>query len=512
LTKEQRLATMTREDKFQVLELLEERSRRRLLAHIVALDPRYQAGWFHKEVCQRLDKFLQDVVAGKSPRLMLFAPPRHGKTEIVSRRFPSFALGRYPDLSIIAASYGTDLASRINRDVQRMIDDDGYHRLFPNSVLNGRNIRTVADGSWLRNSDVFEIVDHRGVYRSAGIGGGITGMGADVLIIDDPIKDAEQAYSVTYRDKVWEWYTSTAYTRVMPGGGVLIILTRWHEDDLAGRLLKAAEAGGEQWEIVSYPAIAEVDEKHRKIGEALHEERWNLQALERIKVAVGTRVWTALYQQRPAPLEGGLVKLAWFKRYSAPPSGVVRVIQSWDTAFKADQANDPSVCTTWAQTDTGYYLLDVWKQHAEYPELKRAAVSLAMKYDPTVILIEDKASGQSLVQDLKMGTSLPIVPVTPDGDKVIRLMAVSALMESGRVFLPEGAPWLTDYEAELATFPNAAHDDQVDSTSQALKYMAHGGGGMGAFEFMRMEAMEADRREAMGDDYEDEEDEVTAWL
>lgn len=511
------LAAMAPQEKIELLELLDERARRRLLDYIVASDTRYKAGWFHREVCAKLDQFLLDVRAGKSPRLMLFAPPRHGKSEMVSRRFPTMALGRDPDLSIISASYGADLASRINRDCQRILEETKYHQLFPETKIWGKNIRTVADGSWLRNSDVFEVVGKRGVYRSSGIGGGITGMGADILIIDDPIKDAEQAYSETYREKVWEWYTSTAYTRVMPGGGILIILTRWHEDDLAGRLIEAQKNGGEKWEVVSYPAIAETEEAHRHVGEALHPERWPLEALERIQKAVGTRVWTSLYQQRPAPLEGGLIKLDWIQRYAEPPAVFNRIIQSWDTAFKAEELNDPSVCTTWGETNTGYYLLNVWKDRVEYPSLKRAAISLAMKYDPSLILVEDKASGQSLIQDLKLSTSLPILAVDPEGDKVIRLMSVSALFEGGRVFLPTAADWMMDYEAELSTFPNAAHDDQADSTSQALKYLAHGGGGMGAYEWMREQAEDVARQDridagfAVEDALDSEEEEVTQW-
>jgi len=403
--------------------------------------------------------------------------------------------------------------------VQRIIDSDEYRQLFPNTTLWGTNIKTTegTEASYLRNSEIFEIVGHKGVYKSSGVGGGITGRGMDIGIVDDPVKDAEQAYSETYRQKVWEWYQSTFYTRLMPGGGILIILTRWHEDDLAGRLLEAAKDTGEQWNVISYPAIAEVDEPHRKVGEALHSARYPLEALERIKKAVGTRVWTSLYQQRPAPLEGGLVKIAWFSLYRELPAKSNRIIQSWDTAHKAAQINDPSVCTTWAETDLGYYLLDVYCERVEYPDLKRAAVSLAMKYNPTIVLVEDKASGQSLIQDLKLSTSLPVLPINPLGDKVIRLMSVSALFESGRVYLPEAAPWLIDYEAELATFPNAAHDDQVDSTSQALRYLAHGGGGMGAYEYARMASEEIERQEKIDagflvEDKEHKDEEVTSWL
>lgn len=203
---------------------------------------------------------------------MVFMPPRHGKSELVSRYFPAWAFGNHPDLSMIASSYADDLISRMNRDVQRIIDSPGYRRVFQEIGINAKNIRTTAQGNYLRNSDIFEIVGHKGAYRSAGVGAGITGMGADILNIDDPVKDAKEANSETVRKSVWEWYTSTAYTRLSPGGGVLLTMTRWHVDDLAGRLLEAMKKGeGDRWEIINFPAIAITDELNRRSGEALHQ-------------------------------------------------------------------------------------------------------------------------------------------------------------------------------------------------------------------------------------------------
>ncbi len=267
--------------------------------------PSYLMGWCHEEICLRLDRFLDDVRARRSPRLIICMPPRSGKSELASRRFPAYAFGREPNIGIIAASYSADLASRINRDVQRIMDDERYLQTFPDSALWGKNIRTTARGSYLRNSDIFEIVGHNGSYRSAGVGGGINGMGADIMIIDDPFKSRAEADSPTIREKIWDWYTSTFYTRLAPGGGILVIATRWHMDDLTGRLIEAAKSGeGDQWEIVDYPAIATCDEAHRKKGEALHPERYPLKMLMRIKAAIGTRDWEALYQQHPT-IEGG---------------------------------------------------------------------------------------------------------------------------------------------------------------------------------------------------------------
>ena len=217
--------------------------------------PGYAGNWHHRLICSYLDLF----VAGEIKRLMIFAPPRSGKSELVSRRLPAFILGHDPDAWIIAASYGADLARRMNRDVQRIIDSPEYRRLFPDTQLWGKNVRSVADGSFLRNSDLFEVVGHKGYYMGVGVGGSLTGMGGRYLLIDDPVKNRKEANSATYRQAVEEWYTSTFYTRLAPGGNILIVLTRWHEDDLAGRLLEKAKSdpAADQWTVITLPAVAE---------------------------------------------------------------------------------------------------------------------------------------------------------------------------------------------------------------------------------------------------------------
>jgi hypothetical protein len=234
---------------------------RRCLAYFATYtDDRYRMNWHHRVLCDLLDQF----VAQDLRRLMVFMPPRHGKSELVSRKLPAFIFGRNPDAQIIATSYSADLAQRMNRDVQRIVDSPAYTEVFPGTALYGKNIRTVAGGSYLRNSDIFEIVNHRGTYRGAGVGGGITGMGGDYIIIDDPIKNREEANSLTYRDRLWDWYTSTLYTRQEKDAAILLTTTRWHEDDLAGRLLELArtEPGADQWEILNLPALCEDESKH----------------------------------------------------------------------------------------------------------------------------------------------------------------------------------------------------------------------------------------------------------
>ncbi len=497
-------AKLHRAKLLETLELLDEQARRKFEAFVRAtVGPGYLMGWVHIEICAALDQFLEDVVAGKSPRLILEAPPRCGKTELVSRKFPAYALGKYPDLSFIATSYGAELASSNNRDVQRVIDSDAYRDLFPHVQLNGDNVRSDSAGSYLRNSDIFEIVDHTGVYKSSGVGGGITGRGMHIGMIDDPIKDAEQAYSQTYRDKVWEWYQSTFYTRLMPGGGILIIMTRWHEDDLVGRILKAAAEDGEQWKVISFPAIAEKDERHRKEGEALHPERYPLETLARIRTAVGSRVWASLYQQRPAAAEGAIFKREWWKVYTPitddPQAlilalGITHVVQFWDTAFKTKTEHDYSVCITLGQSENRYYVLDRWKGKVEFPELKNTAIAHAAKWQPHTLLIEDAASGKSLIQELQRDSLLPVHPIKVDKDKVSRAYAVTPLLEAGRVFYPVNAPWAQDFIDTLATFPNAEHDDDVDAFDGALEYLARGGGNLGMLDWLRGEILEAERK------------------
>lgn len=463
-------------------------AQRELLSFIEATCEDYLVGWFHREVCAKLDKFLEDVLAKRNPRLMLFAPPRHGKSEIVSRRFPAYALGRNPNLSLIAASYGSDLSSRINRDVQRIIDDPKYSAIFPKTTLNGSNVRTVAHGSYLRNSDIFEIVGARGGYRSAGVGGGITGMGADILIVDDPIKDAQQAYSDTYRQTAWDWFTTTAYTRLMPGGGVLIILTRWHDDDLAGRLLKAEAEGGEHWEVVSYPAIAEAAENHRAIGDALHPERYAIEQLNSIKQVVGSFAWASLYQQSPVPAGGGMFPAKWWRFWSHATRGEAgprpdgcssipprRLPEKFDTVsmsvdanFKEAATSDFVAITVWGSKGPDRYLLHVFHERVGFAGTLKAIREIYETF-PHIdrVLIEDKANGSAIIETLKSEMS-GIIEINPEGGKDARAAACQPEIESGNVLLPEGAPWLGDFVVEFSKFPNGKNDDLVDSTTQLL--------------------------------------------
>ena len=453
----------------------------------------YLAGWFHEELAKRLDQFLDDVIAKKSPRLMVMAPPRHGKTELVSKRFPAYALGRYPDLSFIGTSHGGDLASDVNRDIQRIIDSEEYAQLFPSTALWGKNIRTVADGSYLRNSDIFEIVNHKGRYKSAGVGGDITGRGGHVLLIDDPVKNAEEAFSKTMRDSTWAWYDMTLRSRCEPGGGILLILTRWHFDDLAGRILHVMEKGGERWDIVRFPALAEEDELHRKKGEPLHPERYTLAMLENMRTGtseepgVGSKAWASLYQQRPAAAEGVIFKREdwrWFKPKSSLSTmdvdekkqmlqiyDIHTVTQHWDIAVGGKETSDYSACTTLGVSKNKYYVLDVWKRQCEFPEVKRQVKLLHDAWRPSVVTVEGggSAGGKSIIQDLKRDTRIPFVETVTTKDKVLRANLVSPTHEAGMCYLPEGGSWVADFMESISAFPNATHDDDADSFIMAME-------------------------------------------
>lgn len=405
--------------------------------------------------------------------------PTHNST-LASRCFPAYALGRYPDMSIIATSYSADLASRMNRDVQHVMDDMPYAEVFPDSKL-----AKMGGREGVRTSDFFEVVEHRGTYRSAGVGGGITGMGAECIIIDDPVKDRAEADSPTISQGIWEWYTSTLYTRLAPGGGIIIIQTRWGDTDLSGRLLEAQAKGeGDEWRVINFPAIAEQDEEHRKKGEALHPERYPLEALERIKAAIGTRDWEALYQQHPVPDGGAIFKDEWLQRTWLPkdlPARFDAVIMSWDLSFKGNDASDFVVGQLVGRHGADYYILDQlrgrWSFTETVAQVKELAERARVRFPRVAprILIEDKANGPAVIDALKHEVS-GIVPVEPDGSKEARAHAVTALFEAGNVLLPDRslAPWVDEYRLELTRFPSGAHDDQVDATTQALRYLSAG--------------------------------------
>ena len=426
---------------------------------------------FHETIADELDAFLKAVERREGPRLAIMAPPRSGKSELGSRLFPAYAMGRNPDMEFIGTSYSADLATAMSRDVQSIMMAEAYQGIFPDTQLPGKHSVTVADRP-KRTAELFEIVGRKGKYRAAGVGGGITGMGADIALIDDPVKDAADAASPTYRQKAWDWYTSTLLTRVSPGGGVLVIMTRWHEDDLLGRIIDKEP----DWTVLRFPAIAENDsDDWRKEGEALAPNRYDVPELLKTKERVGPMVWAGLYQQRPAPADGGLIKDIWLKRYTVPPQIQWRIITG-DTASKTGQSNDYSVFQLWGYgSDNRAYLLDQLRGKYEMPELQSALLGWIAKHRQgapiRAVHIEDAASGVALNQVLRRQGGLPLSPIKRgrgEGDKVFRVNNITGHLAAGNVLIPEQAPWVHDFVSEMVQFPSGAHDDQVDAFADGV--------------------------------------------
>jgi predicted phage terminase large subunit-like protein len=449
--------------------LAAEWARRRLDRFVPYMDDALVPAHHHRLLIEQLHK----VDSGELKRLMVFWPPGHAKSKYSSEYGPAWLMGRGKKRTIIHASYGTDFAERFGRKIRNILRTDEYERVF--------GVTLAADS---RAAGEWETIDG-GEYKAAGVGAGITGRRADIGLIDDPVKSRKEADSPTYRQNAWDWYLADFRTRLKPGGAIVIIQTRWHEDDLSGRILPpdydfrsgwVTARDGEKWFVLNFPAICEREDDltGRKVGEALWPGYIDLAMLEQLKRTQGSRNWDALYQQRPRPGEGGIFKESWLRdRYNIIPAGANLTIHSWDTAQKPGELNDPSVCSVWdmGRGVPGYYLRDVYRERVDYPTLKRKVLNFAERDKPAAILIEDKSSGQSLIQELRTTTTLPIIAIEPLGDKTFRANEVSAMVEAGLMHLPERAPWLIDFEGEFFGFPLSTNDDQVDSVTQFLKWV-----------------------------------------
>ena len=452
-----------------------------LLRCFAELNPRspFLANW-HIEV---LAAKLQAAQEGKIKRLVVCIPPRHLKSLAASIALPAWWLGHDPACAIINVTYGQDLSDKFARDCRAIMMSSWYQKLYPTRLATSR-------------AALQELVTTKGGFRMAtSVSGVLTGRGADAIIVDDPLKPID-AMSDARRNAANEWYDGTLYSRLndKAKGAIIIIMQRLHEDDLAGHVLMQ-----EAWDLVSFPAIAEADEEHsvdtlfgrkrfiRRAGEALHPERESLQTLEQICATLGTYNFAGQYQQTPAPAGGGMVKDAWFRRYEpdALPARFDQIIQSWDTANKPTELADYSVCTTWGVKGPQFYLLNVLRKKLAYSDLKRAVHEQHLLFNPSVILIEDKASGTQLIQELIEAGLSKVTRYKPDGDKIMRLHAQTATIENGFVYLPREAHWLADYLHELTVFPNGRYDDQVDSTSQALAWTKQRPPGWGILEYTR---------------------------
>lgn len=437
--------------------------RRHLLPFVSRFNPTYDAGWVHKDICQRLERFSQDVVAKKSPRLMIFCPPRSGKSELVSRSFPAWHLGRNPTHEVIACSYSASLALKFSRKVRSVLRDPAYKPLFPGVSLDDDN---QAAENWLLRTG--------GGYMAAGVSGPLTGNGMNVGIIDDPVKNRDEAESQNIREGIKDWYTSTFYTRLAPGAGILVIMTRWHDDDLAGWLLEQEKTGGDHWEVVKYAAIAESDEPYRKQGEALHPARYNLEALNNIRKAVGPRDWEALYQQNPVAEDGDYFKKEYIRYYLAnqiPPLHELKTYTAWDLAIGTRDHNDFSVgITIGVDCRENLYVLDVIRVRQDAHELVEQILDAFIKWSPERVGIEkghiEMAIGPFLNKRIR---ERRLFQFNYEGlkpgrqDKQARARSIQGRMQQGMVYFPAQAPWVQVLVNELLRFPNGLHDDQVDA-------------------------------------------------
>jgi predicted phage terminase large subunit-like protein len=406
-------------------------------------------------------------------------PPRHTKSEFASYLLPAWYLGKFPDKKIIQCSNTAELAVGFGRKVRNLVSSEMYSKIFPNVSLRADS---KAAGRWATNAN--------GDYFAIGVGGTVTGKGADLLIIDDPHSEQEAALASsdpTVFDKVFEWYTSGPRQRLQPGGSIVVVMTRWAKRDLTGKICQSViDRDGELWDMISLPAILPT-------GKPLWPEFWSLDELSKLRDELPLPKWQAQYQQDPTSEQGAIVKREWWKVWEGErPPPCEFIIQSWDTAFTKNERSDYSACTTWGvfhlnedQNDTHIILLDALKERLEFPELKQRALDMYTEWEPDACIVEAKASGAPLVFELrKMG--IPVQEFTPTrgNDKITRVNSVSDLFASGKVWAPRKR-WAEEVIEEMAAFPNSDHDDLVDSATQALIRFRKGG-------FLRLQSDEPD--------------------
>jgi predicted phage terminase large subunit-like protein len=414
---------------------------------------------------QLIDEKLRAVLDGRCERLIVTIAPQEGKSERISHYGAEWMLIADPSLRVAIASYEQETARRWG---QKIRDDLRAFRL-PIQLKDD----SQAAGRW-------NLQGHGGSVYTVGVGGALTGRPVDVLLIDDPVKDREQADSETYRQRVWDWWTDVARTRLAPGGRTIVVMTRWHEDDFVGRLLKSPGAG--EWDVLHIPAQCEdpaTDPLGRAAGEYLPSARqWPEGRWEQVKRDVGSRTWNALYQGKPAPTEGDVWLRQWWQWFDAPfwdVDGVVHrvpagyeVVQSWDMAFKDTRASDYVVGQVWAKRGNEAFLLDQVRERLGFPATVKAVQAMSVKWPQTTAkYVEDKANGTAVIASLRSSLS-GLIAVEPAGGKMARASAVAPLIEAGQVWLPRFLPGAHELVDEAAAFPNGTHDDAVDAASQAL--------------------------------------------
>ena len=471
------------EKQAEVLKLLDEykgardreRSQHSFLYYVKKMWPGFIAGRHHKLMADKFER----IASGELKRVIINMPPRHTKSEFASFLLPSWFLGRFPEKKVIQTSHTAELAVGFGRKVRNLVGADVYKEVFPNVGLQADS---KAAGRWSTN--------HGGAYFAIGVGGAVTGKGADLLIIDDPHSEQEAKLAMTdpgIFDSVYEWYTSGPRQRLQPGGSIVIVMTRWSTKDLTGRILKSSieDEKINEWEIIELPALL-------PSGNPLWPEFWPVEELEALKAELPVSKWNAQYQQKPTSEEGAIIKREWWKMWESdrPPSCEF-IIQSWDTAFTKSNRSDYSACTTWGVfhpdegQDAHVILLDAFKERLEFPDLKRKAFEMWKDWEPDAFVVEAKAAGAPLIYELRQ-MGIPVQEFTPSrgNDKVVRVNAVSDLFSSGKVWAPRKR-WAEEVMEEIAGFPYSDNDDLTDSTTQALIRFRKGG-------FVRLQTDEPD--------------------
>lgn len=448
-------------------------ARQSLMGFTCATKNNYVPNWHHRALSQIMER----VLSGELKRVIINMPPQNGKSELISRRLPPYAFGKNPNLRIIAGTYGSDLAAKNNLDVQRIMDTELYRAIFPHSTIPGSYAETY-EGRWKRNSKEFNIVNREGYYRCAGVGGAITGFGADLLVLDDLFKNREEADSLTVREKVWDWFTSTARTRLSQNGAIILLMTRWHQDDTVGRIehMMKTIPGFDNYRLFNFPAIAapEVmnnnEYDNREYGEPLWPTQFSMEYLQATKASSGSRDWNAIYQGSPVSAAGSVFKRSWFKFYRELPSAHMEKIISVDLSFEDKKTSSYTVMQAWARDKANLYLVDQVRDLMNFPAQKAAITSFCAKHpEHYEKVIEHKANGAALIAELK-NQIVGLIPFNPKGSKMDRAKAASPAVEAGNVYLPhpDNAPWVHDLIDELCNFPTGRYEDQVDTFSQAI--------------------------------------------
>ena len=470
------LKDMTTGEKMAFLEELEEKERRVQLKKAQtdpiefakAVYPGFKVGPHHR----KLAKIFQDVVEGRKKRVIINIAPRMGKSEFSSYLFPAYFLGNYPDKKIIMGTHTASLSEDFGRRVRNLIESEDYAKIFPDTVISDDQ---KAAGKWSTAAG--------GQYYAAGVGGALAGRGADLFVIDDPHSEQDmKANSRLAFDSAWSWFQTGPLQRLMPGGAIIVIMTRWSLLDLTGRLIDYQIKNPETmpWEIVELPAIVNADTSEEK---SLWPAQWSLEALKNTRASIDARYWNAQYMQNPTGDTSALIKRSDWKIWEPEdPPQVEYIIQSWDTAFETKTTSDYSACTTWGvwyneedNMSPNLILLDAFKDRMAFPELKATALKHYQDWKPDACIIEKKASGGPLIQELRR-IGIPIQEFTPSrgNDKIARLNAVSDLFASGRIWIPDRR-WAKDVVEEVAAFPVGEHDDYVDTCTQALLRYRQGG-------------------------------------